>query len=104
MTPSALATALQSATPPKLLDVRQPEEHRFACLPDSKLIPLNELTERVAELEDWKEESVVVYCHHGIRSANAIGWLRQQGFERLQNLSGGIDGWTMEVDSKVPRY
>ncbi len=99
-----LAGWLRGANPPMLLDVREEEEHRFAALPDSKLVPLGQIPDRVAELDAWKDRDIVVYCHHGVRSLHAIGWLRQQGFHKLRNLSGGIDAWSREVDSTVPRY
>ena len=104
MTPSELAARLRSANPPRLLDVRQPDEHAFVSLPNSTLIPLGELSARADEIEEWKEEEVVVYCHHGIRSANAIAQLRAIGFTNLHNLSGGIDRWSTEVDPRLPRY
>ena len=104
MTPNELAARLRSANPPRLLDVRQPDEHAFSALPNSTLIPLDELLERADEIEGWKDEEVVVYCHHGIRSANAIAQLRAAGFTNLHNLSGGIDRWSIEVDPSVPRY
>lgn len=99
-----LAARLKSATPPKLLDVREPGEHQFAALPDSKLIPLRQLPERAAELAAWKDQEVVVYCHHGIRSQHAIGYLASEGFTKLLNLSGGIDAWSADVDPQCPRY
>jgi len=102
--PAALAELLHGEHPPRLLDVRQPEEHAICSLPEARLIPLNELPGRLAELEDWREEEIVVFCHHGIRSAHAIGWLRTQGFEKLRNLSGGIDRWASQVDPEMQRY
>ena len=101
-----LAARLRTSHPPRLLDVREAEEHAYCALPGSTLLPLSELAERVNELAAWKEkeEEIVVYCHHGIRSAHAIGFLRGQGFTRLLNLTGGIDRWSAEVDSQVPRY
>ena len=104
MTPRELSERLHSDGPPRLLDVRQPEEHAFVSLPQSKLIPLGELLSRVDEVEDWREEEVVVYCHHGIRSAQAVAQLRAMGFANVHNLSGGIDRWTTEVDPALPRY
>ena len=50
------------------------------------------------------DEEIVVYCHHGIRSLNAISQLRALGFTRLYNLSGGIDQWTTDIDPSLPRY
>ena len=104
MTPAELAARLTLPNPPRLLDVREPEEHAFAALPHSTLLPLSELAERAAAIAAWKDDTIVVYCHHGIRSAHAIAHLRTLGFTRLHNLSGGLDRWSVEVDSNVPRY
>jgi adenylyltransferase/sulfurtransferase len=104
MTPSELTAKLRSPNPPRLLDVRQPEEHAFVALLNSTLIPLGELPARVEEIEDWRDDEVVVYCHHGVRSAQAVAQLRALGFTNVHNLSGGIDQWTSEVDSMLPRY
>lgn len=104
ITPTDLAERLKGKGAPRLLDVRQPEEHDIAALPDSRLIPLNDIPGRMGELEDWKDDEIVVYCHHGMRSAHAISWLRQQGFDKLVNLSGGIDLWATQVDQEMARY
>ncbi len=104
LTPTELAARIQSEPALRLLDVREPDEHAFCALPGSRLIPLSQLVERFEELDDWRTSEVVVYCHHGVRSAHAIGLLRQAGFTRLWNLSGGIDRWSVEVDPTVPRY
>jgi adenylyltransferase/sulfurtransferase len=104
ISPSDLAERLRSDKPPHLLDVREPEEHQLVALPNSTLIPLGQLAFRIGEIEDWKDEETVVYCHHGIRSLNAIGQLKHFGFTKLRNLVGGIDRWSAEVDSSLPRY
>jgi len=104
MTPSELSEKLRSASPPRLLDVRQPDEHAFVSLPNSTLIPLGELLSRADEIDDWRGDEVVVYCHHGIRSAQAVAQLRALGFTNVHNLSGGIDRWTTEIDPTLPRY
>jgi rhodanese-related sulfurtransferase len=104
MTPHELAAKLSTPGAVHLLDVRQPEEHAFVALPNSTLIPLGELAERMDEIENWKADEVVVYCHHGIRSAQAVAFLRATGFSNVHNLSGGIDRWTDEVDTSLPRY
>ncbi|MDB6027806.1 MAG: moeZ 1 [Verrucomicrobiales bacterium] len=104
ISPTELAEQLRSGSAPHLLDVRQLEENQFVALPNSTLIPLGELASRIDEIEGWKEEEIVVYCHHGIRSLNAIGQLKHFGFTKLRNLAGGIDRWSTEVDPKSPRY
>lgn len=87
-----------------LLDVRELDEHKFAALPNSIHVPLGELPDRAPELEPLRQRECVVYCHHGIRSLHAIGYLKQCGFEKLHNLTGGIDLWSLEVDPEIPRY
>ncbi|MEI7729676.1 MAG: rhodanese-like domain-containing protein [Verrucomicrobiota bacterium] len=104
ISPRELALLLNSGVPPRLLDVRQPEEHAIVALPESRLIPLDELSMRLDELADWKDADLVVYCHHGIRSMHALAILQRHGFLRVQNLSGGIDRWSQEVDPRAPRY
>ncbi len=102
VTPAELETALAGARPPRLVDVRTPLEHRICRLEGSSLVPLQELPRRLDELDPADE--IVVYCHHGNRSARAVEYLRRQGFERARNLAGGIDAWSLSVDPSVPRY
>ncbi len=104
ISPTDLAGRLRTDHPPRLLDVREAAEHALVALPNSKLIPLGLLPARAAEIGAWQDEEIVVYCHHGIRSLHAIAVLRQLGFRRLLNLSGGIDAWTGDVDPSLPRY
>jgi rhodanese-related sulfurtransferase len=104
ISPVEAAEKLRSSNPPRLLDVREPDEHAFAALPNSTLIPLGQIGSRAGEIEDWKDEEIIVYCHHGIRSLRAIAQLRHMGFTKLRNLAGGIDRWTTDVDPRVPRY
>ena len=85
-----------------LLDVREPQEWDIASLPGAKLIPLGDIPERMNELDT--ADDIVAYCHHGTRSAKAIGFLRKMGFEKLHNLAGGIDAWSVNVDPSMPRY
>jgi len=102
MTPAALAARLEQGDVPVLLDVREPYEWAIARLPDARLVPLNTLPDVLDTLD--RSEEIVVYCHHGMRSAAAVDWLREQGFDRARNLVGGIDRWTCDVDPSMPRY
>ena len=87
----------------RLLDVREPWEIAKASLEGSTNIPMGEVPAR-ANQEFDPEEHIVVFCHHGMRSLSVTNWLRQQGFERVQSMRGGIDGWARTVDPKVPLY
>jgi molybdopterin/thiamine biosynthesis adenylyltransferase/rhodanese-related sulfurtransferase len=84
-----------------LLDVREPGEHRFVDI-GGYLIPLRELPVRLSELDPCRD--IVVYCHHGTRSAYAVSYLQDSGFDRVRNLVGGIDQWVTQVDPNLPRY
>jgi rhodanese-related sulfurtransferase len=87
-----------------LLDVRNPDEFATAKIADSVLIPMNELSQRLGELEPYRNQRIIVHCHHGGRSMRVTMFLKQQGFTQVQNLAGGIDAWSQLVDSSVPRY
>ena len=101
-TPTRLAARRSAGTAPTLVDVREPYEWAIARLPEARLVPLDSLPNVVSTLDPSQE--VVVYCHHGMRSAEAVAWLRERGFERARNLTGGIDRWSREVDPSTRRY
>ena len=103
ITANQLATRQDAGERFYLLDVRTPAEHAIAALPASKLIPLNELAARFSEIQVPEGDTLVVYCHHGIRSMHAGLFLAQRGFTPL-SLEGGIEAWSIEVDPGVPRY
>jgi molybdopterin/thiamine biosynthesis adenylyltransferase/rhodanese-related sulfurtransferase len=86
----------------KFLDVRSIEEWQITHLPGATHIPLDDLLDRVNELDSAQD--YVVYCHHGTRSAKAIGGLQKLGFKKLKNMAGGIDAWSTNIDETVPRY
>jgi rhodanese-related sulfurtransferase len=85
-----------------LLDVREPHEFKYANIANSVLIPLNQIPQRLAELDQQQE--IVVICHHGMRSQQAANYLERSGFKNIVNLKGGIDAWSLECDSSVARY
>jgi rhodanese-related sulfurtransferase len=68
------------------------------------LLPLAGLESRLAELEAWRERPIVIHCHHGGRSRKACELLSARGFTQVNNLAGGIDAWSLQVDPSVPRY
>jgi adenylyltransferase/sulfurtransferase len=85
-----------------VLDVRTPQEFQIARIDGAVLIPLQELPDRLNELDT--ASMIVAQCHGGVRSAQAVHFLRQHGFAKTRNLAGGIDAWSVEVDPTVPRY
>ena len=102
ITPNELKARIDKGDKLVLLDVREPWENALAKLEGSVLIPLGTLPHSLAKLD--KNTEIVAYCHHGMRSADATGFLLQQGFSSVKNLVGGIDAWSIQVDGTVPRY
>ena len=87
-----------------LLDCREPSEYAIAKLDSAGLIPMREIPARLPELEPVRDQRIIVHCHHGGRSMQVTQWLKQQGFARAQNMAGGIDAWSTEIDRGVARY
>ena len=94
------------ATDIALVDVRTPEEAQIASIMGAELIPLasiesGEAMERLYDLSTSKK--IFVHCKLGGRSAKAVSLLQKSGIQAV-NVSGGIDAWSNEVDSTLPRY
>ena len=87
-----------------LLDCREPAEHHIVHLQGARLIPMNEIPDRLSELPAGRDAEIVVYCHHGFRSLQVATWLKQRGFDDVKSLAGGIDQWAIEIDPHLPRY
>jgi rhodanese-related sulfurtransferase len=87
------ATLLINREDAYIVDVREPDEYAAGHLPDAKNIPVAKLAERIGELEKFKDKPIIVCCASGMRSSKACAELKKQGFEKLFNLTGGIDAW-----------
>lgn len=97
-----LAQRLQSETPPRLLDVRDPVESQVSNLPGALIIPVDQLPARLDEVNPAQEW--VVFCRSGSRSARAVEILRQAGYANAANLRGGINAWAREIDPTMREY
>jgi adenylyltransferase/sulfurtransferase len=97
-----LKLKLDAREPIQLIDVREPFENEIAKIKNARLIPLGELPDRLHELD--RENYMVVHCHTGKRSAQAVQLLRGAGFRNVFNLEGGIDRWSDEIDPTVQKY
>lgn len=85
----------------QLIDVREPWEYKLAQI-GGKLIPQNELPNRLSEID--RDREVIVHCHAGVRSQRIAEFLQQAGYPRVANLAGGIQAWSEQIDPKVPKY
>jgi rhodanese-related sulfurtransferase len=103
ITPTEVKQRLDSGEKLRLVDVREPFEFRQARIEGSELIPMRSVAQSLASLEA-EESPLIVFCHHGMRSLQVVGWLREQGVEECASMAGGIDRWSLEIDPAVPRY
>lgn len=85
-----------------LLDVREPHETLICTIPNSTLIPMAQLPQRLDEIDPSRD--LVVYCRSGARSGRVVGFLRRLGFEKAVNLRGGILDWIDKVDPTQTKY
>jgi adenylyltransferase/sulfurtransferase len=102
ITPIEVSRWLHGDNPPFLLDVREPNEWDIGHLPGAVRISVNELPQRMNELDTAVE--MVVYCRSGVRSGRAVDLLRGAGFRKVKNMTGGILRWSDEVDPSIPKY
>jgi len=86
-----------------LLDVRENFEFHITNL-NGTLIPLDQLPDRITELEDKKDQEIIIMCRSGNRSAKAQKLLLDNGFSNVKNLKGGINQWAREIDPSMPVY
>ncbi len=85
----------------QVIDVREPHEYELVNI-GAELIPLNTVTAQSAKIR--KDIPVVLHCKGGVRSARAIEALREQGFDNLINLKGGIVSYIKDIDPELPLY
>jgi rhodanese-related sulfurtransferase len=102
MTVKQLKSRIDQGAPPVIVDVREESEAAICRLPGSVLIPLGELPRRLEELDPSAE--IAVHCKSGARSARAVALLREKGFHRAVNITGGILSWINEIDGSLRRY
>jgi molybdopterin/thiamine biosynthesis adenylyltransferase/rhodanese-related sulfurtransferase len=102
MSAHELKRKIDAREPFDLIDVREAFEYEIARIDGAKLIPLGEIADRVSELQ--RERPIVIHCHSGQRSAEAVRLLQQRGFANVYNLEGGIDAWSDQIDPNVPKY
>ncbi len=90
----------------QLVDVREPHELDIAQLPGYINLPLSQSEVWSTQIQTHLDptKATLVLCHHGMRSAQMTGWLLQQGFADVKNITGGIDAYSALVDRSIPRY
>ncbi len=87
-----------------LIDCREQAEWDTANIQGAILMPMSNWANEVEQLKQFEGQHVVVHCHHGGRSLRVTHWLRANGFPDAQNMAGGIDAWSEQVDPSIPKY
>ncbi len=100
--PIQLRGLIESGDPPYLLDVRAPGERQVARLPHDHSLPLDAIGTMLSSLP--RDRPIVTYDHLGFQARRAADFLRQQGFDRVAALEGGIEEYARVADPEVPRY
>ena len=105
VTPADVQKRIDAGEKLFLIDVREPHEFAIAKIEGAVLIPMRAVPGELQTLDARADEGpLMVFCHHGVRSLNVVNWLRNQGVEACQSISGGIDLWSIAVDPSIPRY
>ena len=105
VSPQEIKQRLDAGEKLHLIDVREPHEFALAKIEGAVLVPMRQVPGELRDLEARADQCpLIVYCHHGVRSLNVVAWLREQGVEACVSMAGGIEAWSITVDSSVPRY
>jgi rhodanese-related sulfurtransferase len=103
--PEEVSRKLKAGETLHLIDVREPDELRICRIEGAEAVPLRTVPQALEGLRDKaRTGTVILFCHHGMRSLQATSWLRKQGLAACQSMQGGIELWSTAVDPSVPRY
>ena len=94
ITPTELHQRQQAGETPTILDVREPWEFEEGRIPGAQNIPLNSLPDKLDDIDEWKNQEIIVHCKGGGRATSAKAFLTQQGFTNVRNLVGGYQAYT----------
>ncbi len=105
LTPKEIAAKREAGEKLCLIDCRETGEWEICRIEGANLLPMNTVPANLQHLEAQADQTLlIVYCHHGVRSLNVVHWLQAQGVANCVSMTGGIDRWSREIDSTVPRY
>lgn len=103
VSPEELKQRLDAGEDILLIDVREPGEYAIARIEGSELKPITQIQQWAYDLP--RDKPIVIYCHHGGRSAQAVMALSQQlDYKNVADMPGGIDAWSQRIDPSVQRY
>ena len=104
ISPAAVAALRAAGEEFTFIDCREEDEWNLCRIEGAVLMPLSRFAELARQRFTDPDERIVIHCHHGMRSAQAAGFLRHFGMHRVWSMAGGIEAWSQEIDPEVPRY
>ena len=102
--PGKVKAMLEAGDDITLLDCRTQKEKDVAAIDGAVFMPIQEIPDRIEELDAYLDRKLIVFCHAGVRSMKVTMFLRERGFEDVWSMAGGIDLWSQAIDGAVPRY
>ena len=103
ISPAAAAALRAAGEAFTFIDCREEDEWNVCRIEGTVLMPLSRFAEIARQRFTDPDERIVIHCHHGMRSAQAAGFLRHFGMHRVWSMAGGIEAWSQEIDPEVPR-
>lgn len=98
ITPSEVKAKLDKKEDFLFIDVRTPEEVKIVSIDGTQNIQLSSLP-----FSSLQKKEIIIHCHHGVRSLHAANFLAQKGYN-AKSMKGGIDAWSLDIDSSIKRY
>lgn len=102
ITPQEAKEMLEKGEIESLIDVREQKEYEYSRVEMAEHKPMSSVQQWMSELKE--DKTYVFFCHRGMRSYQVAAYLKSQGISNVLNMAGGIDAWSVSVDSEVKRY
>jgi len=104
ISPQESRELIESDTPVRLIDCREADEYAICKIDHAELLPFSTFFHDYSEKLRDKGETILIYCHHGMRSLRAAEYLSQLGYTNVKSMAGGIEAWTLEIDPGMRQY
>ena len=104
VTPRDAATLIESGEALRLIDCREADEYAICKIDHAELLPFSNFFHDYSDKLRDKNQFILIYCHHGMRSLRAAEYLSQLGYSNVRSIIGGIEAWARDIDPKMPQY
>ena len=102
MSPTEVYKKIEAGEELQIIDVREPFELEICQVENALHIPMQQVPNQMSKIP--QDKTLVVMCHHGVRSMRVVNFLKAQGVSNIYNMDGGIDRWAIEIDRNMNKY